>query len=66
MKTYFKKGAWNAICDVCGFQFKSTEMRERWDGMMVCHDDYETRHPMDLYKPNLDEHYPEWTRPEQE
>lgn len=46
-------GEWNAICDVCGFKFKSSDLREQWNGdikLMVCKDDYESRHPMDNYE----------------
>jgi hypothetical protein len=45
MKTWFKSGSWNAVCDVCGFRFKSDQMKRRWDNLMVCHQDYETDHP---------------------
>lgn len=44
-KNYFESGSWNVICDVCGFKFKSTQILKRWDGLMVCHEDYETDHP---------------------
>lgn len=61
--SYFKSGEWNAICDVCGFQFKSGELRLRWDGMRVCSKDWETRHPMDFIKiPKEDTSVP-WSRP---
>lgn len=43
-------GEWNAECDVCGFKFKACDLRQRWDGMMVCEDDYEERHPMDFFR----------------
>ena len=59
-------GAWNAMCDVCGFKFKSFQLRKRWDGLMVCSDDFEHRHPQDLIKiPKEDTSVP-WTRPEQD
>lgn len=45
MKRYFKHGSWNAVCDVCGFQFKADGLKKRWDGLMVCHKDYEVDHP---------------------
>ena len=63
LKTFYKKGTYNAICDVCGFKFKADQMRERWDGNFVCKKDYESRHPMDFFNPNLEEHHPEITRP---
>jgi len=43
--TYFKKGSWNGLCDVCGFKFKFTELQKRWDGLIVCHKDFEQDHP---------------------
>lgn len=43
--TYYKKREWNVICDVCGRRYKSGIMRKRWDGFVVCPQDYETDHP---------------------
>lgn len=42
---HYKPGSWNVHCDVCGFKFKSTEIKKRWDGLMVCHEDFELDHP---------------------
>lgn len=42
---YFKPGEWNVHCDVCGFKFKSSQVRKRWDGFMVCAEDWEADHP---------------------
>lgn len=50
MKTYFKKGSWNVICDVCGFKYKAEDIRKRWDGLYVCKEDFELRHPQDFVK----------------
>lgn len=44
------KGQWNCICPVCGFKKKSGDMKRRWDGVWVCADDWETRHPSDLIR----------------
>ncbi len=46
--TYYKKGEYNCVCEVCGFQYKSGEMKERWDGLFVCKPDWEPRHPLDF------------------
>ena len=63
--SYLKLGAWNSICDVCGFKYKAFQLRKRWDGLMVCKDDWEPRHPQDLIKiPKEDVSVP-WSRPEQ-
>lgn len=42
---YFKHGSWNVICDVCGVRYKSDEVRKRWDGLIVCQQDWEPDHP---------------------
>ncbi len=41
----YSKGQWNVICDVCGWEFKSSEVKKRWDGLVVCDADWETDHP---------------------
>jgi len=64
MKNYWKRGAWNAICDVCGFKFKSTSLRKRWDNLMVCEKDWESRHPMDFLKTPKEDLSIPWTRHE--
>ena len=43
-------GDWNVICDVCGFKYKASDIRKRWDNLYVCEDDWEPRHPMDFQK----------------
>lgn len=40
----------NSICDCCGFKFKLSQLRKRWDGAMVCSADWEPRHPQDSIK----------------
>ena len=39
------------ICDVCGFKKRRSETRKRWDNLIVCHADWEERHPQDTIKP---------------
>lgn len=62
---YYKRGSYNAICDVCGFKFKSYQLRKRWDNLMVCEKDFELRHPMDFLKAPKENLAVPWTRPEQ-
>jgi hypothetical protein len=50
MTTYYKAGTWNVTCALCGGKFKSDEVLKRWDGMIVCKDDYETRHSLDFIR----------------
>lgn len=66
MKTYYKKGCWNVICDSCGFQFKSDEVKKRWDGLIVCKDDFETDHPQKFVRARVDKQAVPFTRPEPE
>src|SRR5258706_8408125 len=62
--TWFRSGKYNTICDVCGFKFKDTDLRKRWDGLMVCERDWEQRHPQELLRPVPDQTKLPWTRPE--
>ena len=59
-----KLGDWNAICDVCGFKFKASQLKKRWDNLMVCKEDFEHRHSMDFFKGKPDDPSVAWTRPE--
>lgn len=62
--TWWKSGSWNTICDVCGFKFKANDLKQRWDGLMVCNNDWEIRHPQELIRPIQDQAKLPWTRPE--
>jgi hypothetical protein len=62
--SYYKKGCWNALCDLCGFKFKSDELRQNWKGQMVCSSDYEMRHPQDFIRVPRDDPSTPWARPE--
>ena len=61
--TYFASGQYNAICDRCGFKFKSSELRKDWQGLMVCDKDFEQRHPQDFIRVRSEKLLPEWVRP---
>jgi len=57
--------SYNAICDSCGFKRKSLDLRQRWDGMMVCYDTcWEPRNILDFYKTRNDTHLLPFTRPD--
>lgn len=62
--TFYRKGDWNAICYVCGFQRKASEMHLRWDGVYVCQQDWEPRQPQDFVRGVPDEQPLPWTQPE--
>ena len=48
----------------CGFKFKASDLRQRWDGLYVCQQDFEHRHPQELIRPIPDQVKLPWTRPE--
>lgn len=62
----FILGDSNAICDCCGFKFKQSQLRLRWDGAMVCSKDWEPRHPQDNIKPRTERNNIRNPRPEPE
>lgn len=64
MRSKFVSGQWNAICDRCGFQYKSAELRAEWTGLRVCSLCFETRHPQDLIKVRAERGGVPWSRPE--
>lgn len=42
-------------CDVCGFEYRQDVMKERWDNLVVCPQDYEVRHPQDFVRGREDD-----------
>lgn len=63
IKNHFVSGEWNVTCDVCSRKIKSSLAKERWDGFIVCPDDYETRHPQDFIQARQDKITVPFTRP---
>lgn len=57
------RGDWNAICDDCGWEYKASELKSRWDGLRVCYKCWEPRHPQDFVRSVTDTQAPSWTRP---
>jgi len=62
-KNYFVSGEWNLICDVCSKKIKAHDAKTRWDGLVVCPDDFEHRHPQDYVKAKIDKITVPFTRP---
>lgn len=62
----YKPGQWKMICDVCGFEYYNTQMKERWDGAWVCGPDFETRHPQEFGRTVVDNISVPYSRPEPE
>jgi hypothetical protein len=62
-KNYFVSGEWNVTCDICSKKIKSSQAKQRWDGFIVCPEDYEQRHPQDFVKAKTDKVSVPFTRP---
>ena len=60
----YDRGDWASICDSCGRKLKASELRQRWDGLKVCQDDWEPRQPQDFVRGVADYQAPPRTRPE--
>ena len=58
------KGEWLAQCDVCDFRFHASDLKKRWDDLMVCKDDWEIRHPQDFVRGVPDNQNVPWSRPD--
>lgn len=41
---------YRAICDRCGFEFRSDELRKMWNGLMVCSEDFEARNAQEFVR----------------
>ncbi len=50
----YRAGDHNVICDRCGFKFHSSQTRKTWDNLIVCLEDFETRHPQDFVRGRKD------------
>ena len=63
MKNHLILGDWNALCDSCGRKFKASSLKKRWDGLIVCREDWEQRHPQDLLRVQREQISVPWSRP---
>lgn len=60
----YKAHDWNALCDSCGFKFKASELKKRWDGLMVDEGCWEERNPQDFLRARKERSNTlPWTRP---
>lgn len=49
-KEVYIPGRFNIYCMSCNRKYKSNEILKRWDGLLVCKDDWEPRHPQDFVR----------------
>lgn len=62
-QNFFAEGDWNGQCDQCGFAFKFSELRKRWDGAWVDDRCFEPRQPQDFVRAVRDNMAPPVARP---
>jgi hypothetical protein len=60
---YIRGDYWR-ICEGCGFKKRASETFKRWDGLFVCSDDFEERHPQDFVRGRADRQNVPHPRPE--
>lgn len=56
-------GDWLCICDVCGDKIRASDAKQRWDGLIVCPKDWETRHSLDFIRSRTDKITVPFSRP---
>ena len=61
----YDRGDWSVLCDACGRKMRASDLRQRWDGLKVCPEDWEPRQPQDFVRGVADYQAPPFTRPEQ-
>lgn len=61
---YWLPGGWNMVCQVCGFKYKNTEMKLRWDNVWCCPEDWEVRQPQDFVRGVKDQMAIPYSNPE--
>jgi hypothetical protein len=50
----YDSGDWWLACDVCAKKIKASDAKHRWDGYLVCPEDYEERHSLDFIRARSD------------
>jgi len=57
----YKAAEWNyvpgeywVVCDRCGFKVRRKDSLMEWNGLRVCKDDWEIRHPQDFVRGTFD------------
>lgn len=58
----YSPGDWLVICDVCSKKIKASQAQHRWDGLIVCPEDYETRHIQDFIRTPTEVARPDFIR----
>jgi hypothetical protein len=60
----YKAGEWKALCDICVFEFKASELVQDWRGWRVCSKDLDKRNPQEFVRPKTETIGVPWARPD--
>lgn len=60
----WRSGDFWRTCEVCGIRYRASETFKRWDGLYVCAEDFEQRHPQDFVRGRKDQQNVPDPRPE--
>lgn len=61
---YLDLGDWNAVCSMCGFKRKASQLVKNWQGMYRCPEHNEMRHPQDFVRAVPDIQTAPWVQPQ--
>lgn len=50
----YRPGDFWRICDRCGFRKRASETTKDWDGLYVCREDFDGKHPQDSVRARAD------------
>ena len=64
--THYRRGSYNVWCQRCGKKRKAEELQMEWDGLRVCRECFELRHPQDMVRGVVDLMGVPWSSPEGE
>lgn len=62
--SHFRPGLHLFVCDICGRVFHSDRKRKTWDGLVVCDEDWDPRHPQEAVRGRKDKQSVSDPRPE--
>jgi hypothetical protein len=55
MADLYRPGDYRVICDRCGRKRYASETRKEWNGLLVCREHFEARHPQDFVRGRADD-----------
>ena len=60
---FYQQGDYNAVCSICGFKFKASQLVRNWQGLWRCRECNEPRQPQDFVRGVQDIITPPWAQP---